>query len=54
MKSFKDPRSTIHDALPEPIANLPDSAVTITTDDSAKQTQTPVKDEVTITKKNEK
>jgi len=53
-KSFKDPRSTIHDALPEPIANLPDSAVTITTDDSAKQTQTPVKDEVTITKKNEK
>ena len=50
-KSVKDPRATIHDALPEPIANLPDDAVTITTDTGQSQTQTPVKDIVTTTKK---
>ena len=50
-KSFKDPRTTIHDALPTPLANLPDSAVTIRMDETQKQTQTPVKDQVTVTKK---
>ena len=50
-KSFKDPRSTIHDALPTPLANLPDSAVTINVETGQSQTQTPVKDDVTMTKK---
>lgn len=52
-KSFKDPRTTIHDALPGPIANLPDAAVTITTEDSKNQTQTPVTTEVITTRKPE-
>jgi len=52
-KSFNDPRNTIHDALPNPLANLPDTAVTIRKDESQKQTQTPVKDQVTVTKKPE-
>ncbi len=52
-KSFTDPRTTIHDALPTPIANLPDSAIEIRMDESQKQTQTPVKDQVTVTKKPE-
>ena len=50
-KSVKDPRATIHDALPGPIANLPDDSVTITTDTGQSQTQTPVKDIVTTTSK---
>ncbi len=54
-KSFKDPRTTIHDALPGPLANLPDAAVTIiTADESKSQTQTPVPIEVTTTKKPKK
>jgi translocation and assembly module TamB len=53
-KSFKDPRTTIHDALPGPIANLPDAAVTITTADTKNQTQTPVPIEVVTTRKPEK
>ncbi|MEO5640133.1 MAG: YdbH domain-containing protein, partial [Sphingomicrobium sp.] len=52
-KSFKDPRTTIHDALPEPLANLPDAAVTITTADTKNQTQTPVPIEVKTTRKPE-
>ena len=52
-KSFKDPRPIIHDALPEPIANLPDNAVEIITETGQSQTQTPVKDQVTMTKKPE-
>jgi translocation and assembly module TamB len=52
-KSFKDPRTTIHDALPGPIANLPDAAVTITTEDTKNQTQTPVPIEVTTTRQPE-
>jgi len=54
-KSFNDPRPTIRDALPEPIANLPDDAVIITKiDDTQQQTQTPVKDQVTRTPPNER
>ena len=53
-KSFKDPRTTIHDALPGPIANLPDAAVTITTADTKNQTQTPVPIEVVTTRKPKK
>ena len=54
-KSLKDPRGAIHDALPEPIANLPDDAVEIRqVQNEQQQTQTPVKDVVTRTKKNEK
>jgi translocation and assembly module TamB len=52
-KSFNDPRSTIHDALPGPLGNLPDAAVTIRKLESQNQTQTPVKDQVTVTKKPE-
>ncbi|GAC1575163.1 MAG: hypothetical protein NVS3B5_06000 [Sphingomicrobium sp.] len=52
-KSFNDPRNTIHDALPEALANLPDAAVTIRKDESQNQTQIPVKDQVTMTKKPE-
>ena len=53
-KSFKDPRTTIQDALPAPIANLPDAAVSITPADTKNQTQTPVPIEVTTTKKPKK
>ncbi|MEO7786324.1 MAG: YdbH domain-containing protein [Sphingomicrobium sp.] len=52
-KSFTDPRNTIHDALPGPLANLPDAAVTIRKVESQDQTQTPVKDQVTMTRKPE-
>ena len=50
-KSFKDPRATIHDALPEPLGNLPDSAVQINVESGQSQTQTPVKEDITMTKK---
>ena len=52
-KSFSDPRNTIRDALPGAIANLPDTAVTIRKVEDQTQTQTPVKDEVIVTKKPE-
>ncbi len=54
-KSFRDPRTTIHDVMPERIANLPDVAVTVRKlEDEQQQSQTPVKDVVTRTPKNER
>ena len=56
-KSFKDPRSTIHDALPAPLANLPDSAVTINVETGQTMTQPaipPAKDDATMTKNKQK